>query len=88
MTSPPGGIVKMADNKCTTSATCVDKQWCLRLAECKRHTMSKATQKASDAEVIAWAERHDLRQGLSELRCIFEDAQTLVPAATPEVPHA
>lgn len=39
--------------------------------------------KATDAQVQAWAERHDLGVSLSTAREIFEDAQTLVPAGEP-----
>jgi hypothetical protein len=36
--------------------------------------------KATDSEVLAWSERHDLRVSLSVAREIFEDAQTLALA--------
>jgi hypothetical protein len=36
-----------------------------------------APRKATDTEIAEWAERHDLRGSATDLRCAFEDAQTL-----------
>jgi hypothetical protein len=36
-----------------------------------------APRKPTDADVAEWAERHDLRGSATDLRCAFEDAQTL-----------
>jgi hypothetical protein len=36
-----------------------------------------APRKPTAAEVAEWAERHDLRGSATDLRCAFEDAQTL-----------
>ena len=44
-------------------------------AECGTLGDSRAT----DAQVMEWAERHDLNRTPDELRCIFDDAATLTP---------
>lgn len=44
-------------------------------AECGTLRDSRAT----DADVMEWAERHDLNRTMTELRCIFDDAATLTP---------
>lgn len=31
----------------------------------------------TDAQILAWAERHDVKGTLSELRCMTEDAATM-----------
>jgi hypothetical protein len=50
-----------------------------------------APRKPTAAEVAEWAERHDLRGSATDLRCAFEDAQTLHMAdgvkATRTLPH-
>ena len=33
----------------------------------------------SDSQVLEWAERHNFNGSLTDLRCAFEDAATLVP---------
>lgn len=42
--------------------------------------------KPTNAEVAEWAERHDLRGSATDLRCAFEDAQTLHMADGVTVP--
>lgn len=42
--------------------------------------------KATDAEVQAWIDRHDLGITLAAGREVFEDAQTLVPPGVQAVP--
>ena len=36
----------------------------------------------SDEQIVAWAERHDVRGHITDLRCMVEDARTLAPGDT------
>jgi hypothetical protein len=56
----------------------------LDVAERERLERLATPRKPSDAEVAQWAERHDLRGSAMDLRCAFEDAQTV--HLTPGVP--
>lgn len=35
--------------------------------------------KLSDEQIVAWAERHDVSGPIVDLRCMIEDARSLLP---------